>query len=231
MKLLILFAACILTLSLPQAGLEAQRLESSLVQDVVRGATAARTDPVALGARLVDIDGALTDLLHTLGEAHGLRYSIPGKANPLEIRETLCRGCDTPTFLRQGYAGLQERMGRLEEALEAGGSPDRRALESLARETVLLAWALKGYTLAEATDVTPETMDEDSPDANSLLGAIGLGLTIYGWYGTWQSTGEVVDAFADNRERHRDRRRQAEAVDLHYPNACWQAFLWGNDCN
>ena len=232
MKASILIAvAVILALSIPQAELEAQRLESALVQDVIRGATAARTDPVALGARLVDIDGELTDLLHALAETHGLRYSIPEKANPMEIRENLCRGCDTPTFLRQGYAGLQERMGRLEEALRAGGNPDRRALESLARETVLLAWALKGYTLAEATDVTPETMDEDAPEANSILGAIGLGLTIYGWYGTWQSTGDVVDAFDDDRERHRDRRRQAEDLDLHYPNACWQTFLWGNDCN
>ncbi len=223
--------AGILALCIPQADLEAQRLESALVQDVIRGATAARPDPVALGARLVDIDGELTDLLHALAQAHGLRYSIPQKANPMEIRENLCRGCDTPAFLRQGYAGLQERMGRLEEALKTRRNPDRRALESLARETVLLAWALKGFTLAEATDVTPETMDEDSPEANSILPAIGLGLALYSWYGTWQRMDPVVDAFDDNRERHRDRRRQAEDLDLHYPNACWQTFLWGSDCN
>jgi hypothetical protein len=228
---LLIAAGGILPLSLPHADLQAQRLESALVQDVIRGATTARPDPVALGARLVDIDGEVTDLLHALAEVHGLRYSIPQKANPMAVREDLCGTCDTPTVLRQGYAGLQDRMDRLEEALRARGTPDRLALESLARETVLLAWALKGYTLAEATGVTPETMDEGSAEANSILGALGLGLTLYAWYGTWQDTGAVVDAFDDNRERHRDRRQQAEDLDLHYPNACWQTFLWANDCN
>jgi hypothetical protein len=196
----------------------AQELPAGEVNGLVAKSAGAGRDVSAVSVHALEIDARLTDLLVALSQRFRLTYDIPDRADPVSVLRGLCRDCSADEVLRAGYRELERRMVRLRSYLDGDTAFDAGAVQTLVNETVVLAWALKGFALLEAVGYRdgvqrtgggvqgPQGTIPDLGDASSLMGG----------------TGEAIRA---HFERMLDRRRQAEAAGLNYPNAELDTWL------
>ncbi len=208
-----LLLPCLLTGALAQSSIERSK------ENVLARLTGERRDPVEVQKSIVAIESELVDLLARAAEHFGFRYTIPDEADPRAILAPYTRGRTKAEAAEAAFAELESRMERLETAIGAKRMADK--VEGLGEDTLLLLWALKGHCVLESINFgeggssEPTTVPGGEPDY-SVIGAV---LTLESWRSTLALLGDAADQYADNAGGIGERRRQAEMVDLHYPNA------------
>lgn len=179
---------------------------------LVTAAAGSNRDLAAAGRQALLVDDRLVELLLALSDRFQIRYRIPRAADPADALRGLCRGCTPAALLTAGYLELDARLARLRAWLTGATPFDAAALQAAAQEAILLAAALKAYALLEAIGFR----DGGVADSGTLRGPTG---TIPNWPAAAALMGGTPDAIRDHFARMLDRRRQAEAAGLEYPNA------------
>jgi hypothetical protein len=173
--------------------------------------TGAGRNVTVVSRHALEIDARLTDLLVALSQRFKIRYRIPKAADPAEALRGLCPGCAPRALLAAGYAALEQRLQALRNVLEGRAPFQADAVQAAVQQAVLLAAALKSYALLEAIDFRTG----GKVNGGGVEGPSG---SIPNWPGAAGLMGGT-DAISDHIARMMDRRRQAEAVGLEYPNA------------
>ncbi len=168
---------------------------------------------VALVSRhALEIDARITDLVVAVGQRFKIRFRIPKAADPADALRDLCARCGSEALLAAGYDRLEMQLRSLRGIAEGRDPFQADQVQTLVQRVTLLAAALKGYALLEAIDF--RTGGKVRPG-----GVEGPAGTIPDWPGAAALLGGTGDDIADHIARMMDRRRQAEAVGLEYPNA------------
>lgn len=170
---------------------------------------------------ILRLERTLVDLLLEVAEKYGIRYEIPKDADPRATLATYREGRDAKEAARAGFAELGAKI----ETLRAAVANKSRVedVKRTAQEAVVLLWALKGHCFLETIDfanggkVEETTAPGGEPDF-IVIGALGQ-LRRHHWRVTLGLLGDAVDTWADNAGGIAERRRQAAAVGLTYPNA------------
>jgi hypothetical protein len=165
---------------------------------------------VSLHALAIDV--RLTDLVVALSQRFKIRYRLPKAADPADALRGLCPRCEPRELIAAGYAALETRLKALRNVLDGRTPFQADAVQAQVQQAVLLAAALKSYALLEAIGFRSGGRIR----SGTVEGSAGA---IPDWPGAAALLGGTGDVVADHLARMLDRRRQAEAVGLEYPNA------------
>lgn len=201
-----------LVLVLASAPLAAQEVPPVDRDALLARVTGPQRDLATVSRHAQAIDGQLTDLLVALAQKHSIRYRLPKSADPAEALRGLCPGCAPAALLAAGYRELESLLSQVRRILDGRSPFEATAVHPLVERAVLLAAALKSYALLEVIDFR----NGGRAGAGSVEGPGG---TIANWPGAAALMGGSSGVIHDHIARMVDRRRQAEAVGLEYPNA------------